>query len=215
MTAERSAPLQVLIVAGYPALRAGLSALIAQEGDLEPVDDRLALLPPGSPLDAADTLPPDVIVADAGSVSDAAMDDLRDRYPESPIVQIGGSAAPDDLTLFDTPGGYLPADIDGPALSAAVRAVAQGLTVVSPGLLIATPDHPASLAGPVSDPLTPREREVLALIADGLPNKAIARQLGISEHTAKFHVGSVLGKLGAASRAEAVMLATRRGLLSV
>ena len=56
---------------------------------------------------------------------------------------------------------------------------------------------------------------MLELIADGLPNKAIARELGISEHTAKFHVGSVLGKLGASSRAEAVTLATRRGLLTV
>jgi DNA-binding NarL/FixJ family response regulator len=217
MTAERSSPLQVLIVAGYPALRAGLSALLSQEGDLVPVDDRLALLPPGTPVDASDNEPPDVIVADAGSVSDAAIDDLRDRYPESPIVQIGSSPSVDDAALFESPGAYLPADIDGPALSAAVRAVAQGLTVISPGLLVAAVDADSQvvLAGSDSDPLTPREREVLTLIADGLPNKAIARQLGISEHTAKFHVGSVLGKLGAASRAEAVTLATRRGLLSV
>jgi two-component system, NarL family, nitrate/nitrite response regulator NarL len=63
--------------------------------------------------------------------------------------------------------------------------------------------------------LTTREREVLQLVAEGLPNKAIARELGISEHTAKFHVGSLLGKLGAASRTEAVTLATRRGILPV
>jgi DNA-binding CsgD family transcriptional regulator len=63
--------------------------------------------------------------------------------------------------------------------------------------------------------LTAREREVLQLVAEGLPNKAIARQLGISEHTAKFHVGSLLGKLGAGSRTEAVTLATRRGILPV
>jgi len=213
MSEERSGPLQVLVVAGYPALRAGLSALLGQEGDLEPIEDPLALLPPGSPVDAADILPPDLLVADAGSVSDAALDDLRDRYPGSPLLLIGGAPALDDPALFETPGGYLPADIDGPALSAAVRAVAQGLTVISPGLLVAS-EQPLPAAAE-SDLLTPREREVLTLIADGLPNKAIARELGISEHTAKFHVGSVLGKLGAASRAEAVTLATRRGLLSV
>jgi DNA-binding NarL/FixJ family response regulator len=214
MSEGRSGPLQILVAAGYPALRAGLSALLAQEGDLEPIEDQLALLPPGTPLDAADTIPPDVMVADAGSVSDAALDDLRDRYPESPLLLIGGAPTLDDPTLFETPGGYLPADIDGPALAAAVRAVAQGLTVIGPGLLNPS-EQSVSTSTTESDPLTPREREVLALIANGLPNKAIARELGISEHTAKFHVGSVLGKLGAASRAEAVTLATRRGLLSV
>jgi two-component system, NarL family, nitrate/nitrite response regulator NarL len=56
---------------------------------------------------------------------------------------------------------------------------------------------------------------VLALVAEGYPNKAIARELGISEHTAKFHVGSLLGKLGAGSRTEAVTLATRRGILPI
>jgi DNA-binding NarL/FixJ family response regulator len=65
------------------------------------------------------------------------------------------------------------------------------------------------------DALTAREREVLRLVADGLPNKGIAPELGISEHTAKFHVGSLLAKLGAGSRTEAVTIATRRGVLSI
>lgn len=69
------------------------------------------------------------------------------------------------------------------------------------------------MAAGTSGELTPREREVLALMAAGLPNKTIALRLGISEHTAKFHVGTVLAKLGAASRTEAVMTAARRGLL--
>lgn len=65
------------------------------------------------------------------------------------------------------------------------------------------------------EPLTPREREVLDLLADGLSNKGIAARLGISEHTAKFHVASVLAKLGAANRADAVRRGVRRGLVSV
>jgi DNA-binding NarL/FixJ family response regulator len=61
--------------------------------------------------------------------------------------------------------------------------------------------------------LTPRELEVLGLLAEGLPNKAIGLRLGISEHTVKFHVNAVLGKLGAQSRTEAVVRATRLGLI--
>ena len=73
----------------------------------------------------------------------------------------------------------------------------------------------ANLASPAaaSEALTPRELQVLQLVAQGLPNKGIARRLGISENTAKFHVASVCGKLGASSRTEAVTLAARRGLI--
>ncbi|MCC6386326.1 MAG: response regulator transcription factor [Dehalococcoidia bacterium] len=74
------------------------------------------------------------------------------------------------------------------------------------------PGTPAGTSDTGAD-LTAREREVLTLMAAGLPNKTIALRLGISEHTAKFHVGTVLAKLGAASRTEAVMTAARRGLL--
>lgn len=200
MSEARSAPLRVLVVAGYPALRAGLAALLAQESDLEPVNESMD--------------DPDVIIADAGSLSDNALDDLADRYPGSPLVLIGDTPGFDDRDFLTYPGAYLPADVDGPALAAAVRAVAYGLTVIAPGHLDLVARE-TEMTNVDDGLLTPREREVLALIAEGLPNKAIARELGISEHTAKFHVGSVLGKLGASSRAEAVMLATRRGLLSI
>ena len=103
-------------------------------------------------------------------------------------------------------------------LVAAVQAVSRGLIVIDPQI--------AGIAGlrwngapapidPVDDLLTPREMEVLRLVANGLPNKTIAHQLEISEHTVKFHVGSILTKLDAASRTEAVTIATRRGLLAV
>jgi DNA-binding NarL/FixJ family response regulator len=78
-------------------------------------------------------------------------------------------------------------------------------------LMIPTADD-----GPASpEPLTPRECEVLELMAEGLPNKAIAARLAISDQTVKFHVASIHGKLGAANRTEAVRVALRRGLLSV
>jgi DNA-binding NarL/FixJ family response regulator len=67
--------------------------------------------------------------------------------------------------------------------------------------------------GASAEPLTPREREVLELVAEGMSNRAIAERLAISEHTVKFHVGSLLGKLSAATRAELVAVALRRGLI--
>ena len=65
------------------------------------------------------------------------------------------------------------------------------------------------------EPLTPREQDVLELLAEGLPNKAIAARLGISDQTVKFHVASISSKLGATNRTEAVRLALRRGLLTL
>ena len=61
--------------------------------------------------------------------------------------------------------------------------------------------------------LTPREMQVLRLLAEGLPNKSIAQRLDISEHTVKFHVAAIMGKFGAQSRTEVVILATRHGLI--
>ena len=66
---------------------------------------------------------------------------------------------------------------------------------------------------PLVEPLTPRELQVLGLVADGLPNKAIAVVLGISDETVKFHLGSIFGKLGASNRTDAVRMALRRGLV--
>ena len=68
---------------------------------------------------------------------------------------------------------------------------------------------------PVAEDLTPRERDVLALVAEGLPNKAIAAALGISDQTVKFHVAAIIGKLGAANRTDAVRRAVRRGLVAL
>ena len=107
----------------------------------------------------------------------------------------------------------------GPAeLGAAIQAARQGLVVLDPAIareFAAVPPAAPSRSEvdePV-EPLTARELQVLELLAHGLPNKTIAMELGISEHTAKFHVGAIMSKLGAASRTEAVALAARRGLL--
>jgi DNA-binding NarL/FixJ family response regulator len=108
-------------------------------------------------------------------------------------------------------------DTGSEELIGAIRAVLQGLVVLHPAASEALLGDVASLpsAGQAAEPLTPREREVLHLLAQGLPSKTIASRLRLSEHTIKFHIGSIMTKLGAASRTEAVTLALRRGLIAL
>jgi DNA-binding CsgD family transcriptional regulator len=112
-------------------------------------------------------------------------------------------------------------EIDDPALAdrlASLLGGVAGLSLAALGetadVVIARRDPPARIE-PVDIELTPRELDVLALMAEGASNKAIARQLGISVHTAKFHVGSILDKLDATGRTDAVAHAARRGVINL
>jgi DNA-binding NarL/FixJ family response regulator len=98
-------------------------------------------------------------------------------------------------------------------LVAALNSAAQGLVTLDPVFIDALlpPAQPAPT--PPVETLTPRELEVLQHLAEGLPNKAIARRLDISEHTVKFHVNAIMSKLGVQSRTEAVVRATQLGLI--
>jgi DNA-binding NarL/FixJ family response regulator len=98
------------------------------------------------------------------------------------------------------------------AHAAAIRADAIVLAGVSGP---AVRDRRDSEDGWYEEPLTPREIDVLQLLAEGLPNKAIAERLRISDQTVKFHVASIFGKLGASNRTDAVRRALRRGLITV
>jgi DNA-binding CsgD family transcriptional regulator len=112
-------------------------------------------------------------------------------------------------------------EIDDPALADRLASLLGGVA----GVALATPGRAADVAivsrerqanGEAPDiELTPRELDVLALMAEGASNKAIARQLGISVHTAKFHVGSILDKLDATGRTDAVAHAARRGVINL
>jgi DNA-binding NarL/FixJ family response regulator len=112
--------------------------------------------------------------------------------------------------------GVLPSEATADEIVAAVEATAAGLIVLHPdavnGLLSIAPSTPR-MPGAAQQALTPREIEVLGMLAEGLGNKTIARRLGISEHTVKFHVGSIFSKLNASSRTEAVTLGARQGLI--
>jgi DNA-binding NarL/FixJ family response regulator len=115
--------------------------------------------------------------------------------------------------------GVLPIEASAEELQAAVRAVYEGLIVAAPALLKPMLAPIQAISAPDSDPepasLTERENQVLQLLARGLPNKQIALQLGISEHTVKFHVSAIYAKLQAANRTEAVRSGVLRGLISL
>ncbi|HEY6270899.1 MAG TPA: response regulator transcription factor [Terriglobales bacterium] len=102
-------------------------------------------------------------------------------------------------------------------LHVALAAADAGMVLLDPSSArgLAPADIYPSEFGPYMEPLTPREFEVLRLLSDGLGNKEIASRLAISEHTAKFHISSILGKLSATSRTEAVSLGIRRGLIPI
>ena len=114
--------------------------------------------------------------------------------------------------------GFLPRDSAIQEITAALEAASEDLTVIAPEFLHGL--FPASAGREdeidyLQEPLTSREREVLALLAGGAGNKQIAAQLNISESTAKFHVSSILGKLGATTRTEAVTRGYRLGLILI
>ena len=181
--------------------------------------------------------PPDVVLADLDDETDAAVVDgwIEALRPKAGLVALSAEAqgrrsgrASSAALLSELAHiagerglafGALRRDATPEEIAAALGAVASGLITLDRHLatLLLQPSlslvpAPERLAGP-EEPLTARELEVLQLLAQGLPNKIIAARLHITEHTAKFHVSSILMKLGAASRTEAVTTAARRGLL--
>ncbi|MCK9520543.1 MAG: response regulator transcription factor [Dehalococcoidia bacterium] len=199
--------LRTLVLAPYPALRAGLRTLLGEVPGIEIVGE---VADPAA-LDGVDV---DLLVADLGDEPDDLFDALASTLPA--VLLADWPVALDVAQVALAPRALLPRSASDAELRAAVAAVALGLSVVSPEALATLPGRDSPLPHEAGEsPLTEREREVLELLALGLPNKQIARRLGISEHTAKFHVGAILSKLGAASRTEAVALAARRGLLAL
>jgi DNA-binding NarL/FixJ family response regulator len=193
-------------------MRAGLRALLAAEGLV--VAGEAATL--GAALDAAQL---DVLlVADAELLGDAA----RSMPPEPRLALVLLADDPRvvaQLRVLPLAGwAVLPPDADPGELSAAVQAAAAGLVTFGASLaarVLGARPAAEPLVDPGAEPLTGREREVLDLVGQGLSNKLIARQLGISEHTVKFHLSSIFAKLGAASRTDAINRGARQGLITL
>ncbi len=190
MTLALSMPARVLRVevrAADPLVRHGLAALLAEAG-AEARDD-------------SGTEPPDVALVVGADVDD----------PETPVVVLVADESDGRRARRAGALGVLPRDASPGALLAALAAVAEGLRVDD--LAFAEPAPLPRLDGP--DALTPRETDVLALVAEGLPNKLVADRLGITERTARYHVAQILAKLDAQSRTEAVVTGARLGLVSL
>lgn len=161
----------------------------------------------------------------AGMVADAGHDLVDPADAEVLLADLDGDEPPAGLApvlaLTDRPGreeglaGVLPRAASTTQLDAALRAVAAGLLVRAPGPIEGGFGAAPALDNEARPLLTPREVEILAAVGDGLANKAVARRLGISPHTVKFHLEAVYAKLDAASRAEAVAKGLRRGLIEV
>lgn len=211
--------LRVLVIASNPLARAGLSALLADQPGLNIVGQA-----EHDVLDTLDIYRPDVTLWDMGWEPLTYLDRLRDlRDARQPIVALLANVtnAIESTAALLSAGvrGLLLQNSNGDVLAAALSAVTRGMTVIASAIadsaLVDTLRLSAGNDRAAPDALTPRELEVINLIAEGLPNKIIANQLNISEHTVKFHVNAILTKLGAQSRTEAVVRATRLGYITL
>jgi DNA-binding NarL/FixJ family response regulator len=203
-------PLHLLLIADDPLARAGLAALLADVPDCEIVGQMSTVsFTADLPLDLL--TPPDAIIWDMGWDPVEAVLDWPDMpAPVLALLSDGEQAA---AVWQSGVRGILLRDMDTDKLMAAAQAIANGLVVVESQLAGTLLPLTGNDDFTPDDPLTPRELEVLQRLAEGLTNKAIAQELGISEHTIKFHVNAIMGKLHAQSRTEAVVRATRLGLI--
>jgi two-component system, NarL family, nitrate/nitrite response regulator NarL len=212
------ADVRVLVLAGGLLARTGLAALLETQAGLYVVGQSSG---GAKLLDDLDVYRPDVAICDLGYQPAASLGNLsalaEARLPVVALIADPGQAL---MALSMLAGldayGLLLADSEAGLLGAALLALADGLVVLDPALaatVIPAEARPLPL-GPDAE-LTPREAEVLRLVARGLSNKAIAQELTISPNTVKFHLNAILSKLDAQSRTEAVVRASQLGLISL
>ena len=203
------------MVAAGPAAEAALAALLDGVAGAEMVGSAA----PASALAEVARLQPDVVVVHLDPADDQALtliDALgADDDPVPVLALLEGGATTE--ALLAGASGVLPFGVHEEGLAAALEVIGQGLSVLTREDLgrMLTRDPVSDVTELPVERLTPRESEVLQLLALGLTNAEIASRLHISAHTAKFHVGAVLGKLGARSRADAVARGARLGLIVV
>lgn len=191
--------IRVAILADSTSRRSELTEILAEDERIEVLEMRPLhrIIGEGSPVDVfvaagtSDELPagiPTVVLTQDAELSggDASIRAVLPLNASAAEIVAAIVAAAADLTVLT---------------QAQVRHLLRGRQTTEHGILV--------------EPLTPRESQVLRMLADGLGNKEIAARLGISDHTAKFHVTQILGKLGAGSRTEAVAIGIRRGMVPI
>jgi len=212
-------PIPVVVAARQAVARLGWREVLAESGDLRIVG--VAGLESG---DSVRDMGPSAVLAIDGGDDLASIARLAADLSETgvPLVVVGPLPTSGLANLLRAGvRGILPETSSVDEVAAALSGATRGLLVLAPALagsIVAALGRGLETSTGASaevESLTDREAEVLDLLALGLANKAIARRLGISEHTVKFHVGSILAKLGAVSRTEAVTIAARKGLLAL
>ena len=210
--------LKVLLIDDHTLFREGLKGLLGHRGI--DISAEVGTGPEGLAL--AKTLVPDVILLDMRMPDMdgiTVLRKLRQSGFDNPVVMLTTSSDERDLveSLRSGANGYLLKDMDPDELVLALRDIVSGKTVVAPGLapvlakVIQGDEAGKPRPSPFAD-LTPRESEILGLLAEGQSNKVIARNLGISDGTVKLHVKAILRKLGVHSRVEAAVIAVEQGL---
>jgi DNA-binding NarL/FixJ family response regulator len=208
-------PVRVLIVDDHEVLASSLALVLDAEPDISTAGVATTL---EQAVALVGTSNPDVVLLDHRMPDGdgiAAIPRLRAVRPSVGIVVLTASSADHVLISAIEAGasGFLSKTRSLEEVTAAVRAAAAGESVISPELLARLlPRFGRAKAGS-ADALTEREREVLALVAEGLPNAAIAQRLVVSVHTVRNHIASLSAKLGAHSKLEALSIAVRQGLL--
>ena len=209
--------IRVVVADDHAVVREGLRTFLSLQDGIEVVgeagDGEAAVR-------EAEIRRPDVILMDLVMPrldGVGAMRELRRRMPECRVIVLTSYAQDDRLLPAIQAGaaGYLLKNVQPKELARAVRAAHNGEALLDPSVAARLVEAIAQPAGEEPrDDLTPRERQVLELIGQGLSNKRIALELGVSEKTVKTHVGHVLAKLGVTDRTQAALLAVRSGLLS-
>jgi DNA-binding NarL/FixJ family response regulator len=207
--------IRVLLVDDHAVVREGLRAFLELQEGVEVIGEAAD----GEQAVAeAERLRPDVMLMDLVMPrldGVGAMRELRRRRPEIRVIVLTSFADDERLLPAIRAGaaGYLLKNVEPRELARAVRAAYDGQALLDPSVAARLVEAVAQPAGrPPGADLTPRERQVLALIAGGLSNKRIARELGLSEKTVKTHVGHVLAKLGVTDRTQAAVRAVQSGL---
>ena len=208
--------IRVLIADDHAVVRQGLRTFLELQEDIEVVGDaadgEAALA--GVQRHEPDVVLMDLVMPNLGGVE--AIRRLRALRPETRVLVL--TSFLDDEKLFPAvragAAGYLLKDIEPAELVRAIRTVADGEALLHPAVAARLMEEFSDTERPVAEEaLTAREREVLLLIARGLPNKQIALELGIAEKTVKTHVSSILSKLGLTDRTQAALYAVRAGLI--
>jgi NarL family two-component system response regulator YdfI len=211
--------IRVLIGARSEVARAGLASLLTAD----PMFQVVGTFSIDDALTRVEDLQPEIVLLDLDSPSDESL---------SAAIQSGGALVNSSVMILTEDPESLAVDVLGSGLRAilpryatpeeiiaAIQAAATGLVALHPevfdSMLSRIRPGQQSELDPSGQILTPREIEVLRMIADGLGNKEIASKLSISDHTVKFHISSIFAKLGASNRAEAVTLGIRHGLIMV